>query len=301
MGILKRRDFIASNIGLAASAFVQGALAEPTAGEAQVERREIPRRLAKTSKLFKAPGAFPNALASMTDAPGGLWIGQQKLSGAAAAQYHVSEPTDLSEAAWLVDMNGKLVTTVETNSRNTSGMAYGNHCIWMLANLPPEGVFQVDMDAKQIAHRQIPLGSPANGGGSHGATWHEGKLWIVANRLRALMRVDPVSWVPEFMIPIYSPPGWPRWHDISFDDKGFLWQVICNDSTGYATGKAGLVKYDPSTGEPLLLVDFVSGSSDPHGLEYLNGAFVSCDAGIHPGWQNNDSPTSGWIFRIDLI
>ena len=28
-----------------------------------------------------------------------------------------------------------------------------------------------------------------------------------------------------------------------------------------------------------------------------DGALISCDAGIHPGWPVNDSPTAGWIFR----
>jgi len=32
-----------------------------------------------------------------------------------------------------------------------------------------------------------------------------------------------------------------------------------------------------------------------------DGALISCDAGVHPGWAINDSPTTGWIFRIDLI
>jgi hypothetical protein len=48
-------------------------------------------------------------------------------------------------------------------------------------------------------------------------------------------------------------------------------------------------------------VDFVPNSCDPHGLAMHNGSLISCDAGIHPGWPNNDSPTSGWIFRIDFI
>ena len=48
-------------------------------------------------------------------------------------------------------------------------------------------------------------------------------------------------------------------------------------------------------------VDFAPNSCDPHGLAMHNGALISCDAGIHPGWPNNDSPTSGWIFRIDLV
>ena len=57
--------------------------------------------------------------------------------------------------------NGKLLKTVTTPSRNTSGMAVGGGYVWMIANAPPEGVFQVDMNSKLISHRQIPLGRRA--------------------------------------------------------------------------------------------------------------------------------------------
>ena len=40
--------------------------------------------MAKTTKLFKGPPGFPNGLAVT---PEGLWIGEQKLSGAQAAAY----------------------------------------------------------------------------------------------------------------------------------------------------------------------------------------------------------------------
>lgn len=297
--MIRRRAFLATGVSLAAAFTGAVAKKDSTAPPRLWVRREIPRRMAKTTKLFKSPGMAPNALAVMTDPPGGLWIGQQKLSGTTAELYHVRAPRDPSEAAWLVDWNGNLLKTVTTRSRNTSGMAYGDRCVWMVANEPPEGVFQVDVISKQISHRQIPLGPPNDGGGSHGAQWHEGKLWIVANRLRALMRVDPVSWNPEFMIPI--PVDLPRWHDMTFDQDGYLWQVIGNNSTSYADGKPGLIKYDPKTGEVLEIVEFAAGSSDPHGLACYEGMFVSCDAGIHPGWPINNSPTSGWIFRIDLM
>jgi len=212
------------------------------------------------------------------------------------------EPKDLREAAWLVDWNGKLLKTVYTNSRNTSGMAYGNGCVWMMANQEPEGVFQVDMNSKQVSHRQIPLGLPGqDGGGSHGAQWHEGKLWIVANRPRLLLRVDPKTWAPEVAIPIYAPVDKPRWHDMTFDADGNVWQVTGNDSTSYKEGRPGLVKYNGKTGAVLATYDFAAGSCDPHGLEFHNGGLVSCDAGIHPGWPNGDSPTSGWIFKIETV
>jgi hypothetical protein len=256
-----------------------------------------PSRRAKTTKLFKCPEGFPNALAL---APEGLWIAEQKLSGAQAAQYHLPEPKSLSEAAWLVDWNGKLLKTVTTPSRNTSGMAYGNDCVWMCANAPPEGVFQVDMNSRLISHRQIPLGPASDGGGCHGAFWNEGKLWIAALRLRAMLRLDPVTWQPEFMIPFYEAPARTRYHAMAWDN-GAIWQIVGNDCKGYAEYRPGLVKYDATTGKVLETVDFMPDSSDPHGLVMHNGTLISCDAGIHPGWPNNDSPTSGWIFRIDFI
>jgi hypothetical protein len=61
------------------------------------------------------------------------------------------------------------------------------------------------------------------------------------------------------------------------------------------------VRYDLQSGRVLELVEFQPGSSDPHGLAVHDGKLIGCDAGIHPGWENNASPTSGWIFQIDFI
>jgi hypothetical protein len=63
----------------------------------------------------------------------------------------------------------------------------------------------------------------------------------------------------------------------------------------------GPVKYDAATGKLLETVDFVPNSSDPHGLVMHNGTPISCNADIHPGWPNNNCPTSGWIFRSAVI
>ena len=156
------------------------------------------------------------------------------------------------------------------------------------------------MNSKQVSHRQIPLGPADNGGGCHGAMWQDGKLWIAALRLRGILRVDPVTWQPEFLIPFHQSPDKPRYHAIAWDN-GAIWQVIGNDSKGHADFRGGLVKYDAATGRVLETVDLEPGSADPHGLAVHDGALISCDAGIHPGWPNNDSPATGWIFRIDLV
>jgi hypothetical protein len=300
---LKKREFLTAALGIGAglglaatSAFGQAVPAPATAPR----RREIPHRVAKTTPLFKSPPGYPNALAVNTDAPGGLWIGEQKLSGALAAQYGVAAPTDLREAAWLVDWNGKLQKTVMTEARNTSGMAYGDGYIWMCAEFaaPFDGIYQTDMNSHTVSHRQIPLGPPQDGGGCHGAFWQDGKLWVMSNRLRAILRIEPKTWTPEFLIPLGADIA--RYHAIAWDN-GAIWAVTGNNSTRFSEGKPGLVKYDATTGALLETVEFAPGSSDPHGLVMHNGALVSCDAGIHPGWPNLDSPTSGYIFRIDLV
>ena len=286
---MTKREFLAASVGLGLGLRAVG-------GQTNGDRRAAPR-MAKTTKLFKSPPGHPNAIAVT---PEGLWIGDQKLSGAQAVAYHATEPKDLSENAWLVDWNGKVLKTVTTPSRNTSGMAVGGGCVWMCANAPPEGVFQVDMNSHLVSHRQIPLGPANDGGGCHGAMWHDGKLWISALRLRAILRVDPTTWAPEFMIPFHQAPGRMRYHATAWDN-GAIWQITGNDSHNYAEGRPGLVKYDAATGKVLETVDFLPNSADPHGLAMHDGKLISCDAGIHPGWPNDDSPTSGWIFQIDLV
>lgn len=291
--MLNKRDFIAAAIALAASS---GANAQ-TAGRDNATPRKIPRGMMKTTRMFKSPPGHANGMAVV---PEGLWLAQQKLSGESAKRYGVPQPSDLREAAWLVDWNGKLLKTVMTNCRNCSGMAAGGGYLWMMANQEPFGCFQVDMNGKQISHRQIPLAMPGqNGGGSHGAQWHNGKLWIAALRPKLLIRVDPKTWMPEVAIAAINSPDKPRSHDLTFDANGDIWLVTGNDSKNYKEGKPGLTKYDGKTGQVIGFYDFLPGSADPHGLEFHNGTLISCDAGIHPGWPNGDSPHAGWVFKIE--
>jgi hypothetical protein len=239
----------------------------PPAGQAAAS---VPVRKVKTTPLFKSPEGYPNAIAA---APGGLWIAEQK-----------------SDNAHLVDWNGKLLNTVRTESKNTSGMGYGDGCIWMAANAAPEGVFQTDMTSRTVSHRQIPLGPRENGGGCHGVEYVNGKLWIAALRLRGILRVDAKTWEPEFLIPY----NMPRAHGVA-SDKNAIWMVTGNDQG------AGLIKYDAETGRSLEIAQFGETDPDPHGLAWHNGVLYSCDAGIHPGWPENKSPTHGYVFRIDLL
>ena len=148
---LSKREFLAAGIGagLGLSALRTASAQRGRAGA----NRIISTRRAKTTKLFRSPEGFPNAIAVTHE---GLWIGEQKLSGPGAVQYHLPEPKDLTEHAWLVDWNGKVLKTVSTQSRNTSGMAVGGGYVWMCANAPPQGVFQVDMNSREVSHSSNP-------------------------------------------------------------------------------------------------------------------------------------------------
>jgi hypothetical protein len=265
-------------------------------------RKHLPNRMAKTTQLFKARGQWPNALAS---SPDGLWVAQQHLTESEASGVNLSWPTKGKEQVWLMDMSGKTLKTVESNASNTSGLAYGDGALYVCSNTDDaaSGIHKVDVaTGLEVAHLQIPL-SPNNvSGGCHGAEWHNGKFWIANNRMRSLMRIDPTSWKPELQIPIYGPPGMGRFHDFTFDKDGTILQVVANEnSRNHTENMAGLVRMEAETGKPIETITFLPGSCDPHGLKLHDGILLACDAGYHPGWPNYNSPSSGWIFRIDLV
>jgi hypothetical protein len=233
-----------------------------------------PARKVKTTALFKSPEGYPNGIAV---APEGLWICEQK-----------------SDNAVLVDWKGNLLKTLKSQSKNTSGIAYGDGCVWMAGNnAAAEGIFQIDMTGRELSHRQIPLGPADNGGGCHGVEYVDGKIFIAALRLRGILRVDAKTWQPEFMIPYAV----PRAHGVAHNPAdGTVWMV-----TGTADGLAGLIQYDGKSGRALSTAAFAKTDSDPHGLAWHDGVLYSCDAGIHPGWPDDISPTHGYIFKIDFV
>jgi hypothetical protein len=307
MDTFSKRDFL-TGLGLLVSAPVfaqtagakQAALTPAAPAAPAPHGKGLPNRMAKTTKLFKAPGFYPNGLALAAE---GLWVAQQFLTDDVAQRAGTRRPPG-KESVWLMDWKGKLLKTLSSDAINTSGLACGGGSLWVMSNTTDasSGVHQVDLvSGKEVAHRQIPASPGANSGGIHGAQWHDGKLWIVNNRMHSIVCVDPKSWIIETQFPIGAPMGLTRYHDITFDKDGTLLQVIANESTGYADSKSALLRYDVRTGEPIETITFVDGSCDPHGLENHDGVLVACDAGYHPGWKNFESPSSGYIFSIELV
>jgi hypothetical protein len=175
---VRRRALLGAGIGLFASLRAGSALAQSSEtaprepGSDALGRRlgtggsgkQIPKQKAKTTKLFLTSPGWPNAIDTDHDQKRGFWIQEQR---------HDNKP----ETAWLIDWNGKVLHSVTTNSKNTSGMCFGDGYIWSGANgaseiehpTPPiNGIFQTDMNGKQISHRQIPFGPKDDGGATHG-------------------------------------------------------------------------------------------------------------------------------------
>ncbi len=302
---IRKREFL-TGLGLTAAG-ITGALAQSypkgkdLGAVAPAPRKDIPHRKVITKNLFKVPDGYPNGVAVV---PEGVWVAEQKAAGYGQSGKHEKE------AAWLFDWNGKKLKTVMTDSYNTSGLAFGNGHVWMGANGGPEGVYEVDMNGRTVSHRQIPLGSADNGGGCHGLMFHDGKLWIVANRIKGILRVDPRTFAPEFMIPITT----ARWHGIAWDDShpgGAIWMVtgssdinryVMQNGKLHHTTTCGLMKYSATTGQLLETAEFEDGTADAHGLAMHNGKLISCDAGVGPpGFEGTGSPSAGYVFEINFV
>jgi hypothetical protein len=311
-GTMDKRQFLAG-LGLGAglvatSAFGQVPRTTDSLGRSGEERaRVVPRSKAKTTKMYLAPPSWPNAISVQKDK--GFWVAEQR---------HDRNP----EKAWLLDFKtGKVLHEVITHCEDTSGMAYGDGFIWSGANgasvknppnPPINGIFQTDMNSKQISRRQIPFGPKEDGGSCHGMSWQDGKLWLYANRLASIVRVDAKSWEVDLMFPVTRDVR--RLHGIEYSN-GVLWQVCGTQDPkvgGYEGYVPGLVKYDAATGKVLEFVDLVPGSADIHDICAMDGQLYGVDAGEHPGWPINEkyaqpgfpeinSPTGGYIVKIDLI
>lgn len=306
---MHKRQFLGTMAATAlagmAPAMAQGTDALGRRGEGAP--KEIPRRQARTTKLFLTPPCWPNAIA--VEAGRGFWVQEQR---------HDNAP----EKAWLLDFaTGKVLHTVTTNCKDTSGMVFGDGFLWSGANgasiknhpTPPiNGIFQTDMNSKQVSWRQIPFGPKEDGGATHGLAWDNGKLWMHANRLDAIIRVDPKTWQTDWMVPVAK--NISRLHGITHD-RGFIWQVCGTQkpgTIGYEGYTPGLVKYDVQSAKVVEIVDFVPGSCDIHDVTVRDGQLYGVDAGEHPGWPIDaryaqpgfpelNSPSGGYVFKIDLI
>lgn len=257
---MERRSFLGGMLA------VGGALAAPT---------DVPSRAAKVVKLFKSPDGHPNGLET---SPEGLWIGEQ-----------------VTDRAHLVTWEGKLIRSVETESSNTSGIAYGGGFLWMAANgkatrrpaRPADAttgeVVKADpATGKTVARYPIPGGS----GGVHGLEFTRGGLWLTSLQIQKLSLVDPRDFRLIRQIPVHL----GRAHGLAYE-QGTIWVMHSTDRV--------IHRLDAKDGRLIEQITLSKDDPDPHGMCMYKGHLYYCDAGFVPGGGSNGSPAAGYVCRID--
>ena len=235
---------------------------------------DFPSRAAKVVKLFRSPDGHPNGLETASE---GFWIGEQ-----------------VTDRAHLVDWNGKVLHSIDTESSNTSGIAFGDGGVWMAANGPAVGrppratdaktgeVVKADpQTGKTLARYPIP-----GGGGVHGLEFAEGTLWLTSLKIRKLSQVDPKDFHVIHQIPVHL----DRAHGLAWDPPG-IWVMHSTDRV--------IHKLDAGDGHILEQITLSKDDPDPHGMCMYAGHLYYTDAGIAPGGGSNGSPSAGFICRID--
>lgn len=255
---IKRRAFLGGASSLVA-AFAASRVSAQEAAPAP-KPPVIPTRQAKVERLFKAPDIHPNALEA---APDGLWIGDQ-----------------VSERVFKVDWTtGKVLTELQTESHNTSGLAIGGGYLWLNANggvsgrrppRPTDKPFGEIIQADLKTGKTIKVYDPP-WGGVHGNVFVDETqtLWTVALNLNALAELDPKD---GFRILRMIPVKGDRPHGLDWSG-GAIWCLFAGDRL--------LQKLDPSSGRVLEIVKLSpTGDPDPHGMCIHDGYVYYCDAGL---------------------
>jgi streptogramin lyase len=235
---------------------------------------ELPVRKPKVEILWKSPDGHPNALEATEE---GLWVGDQ-----------------VTDAAHLLDWRtGEVLRRVETESYNTSGIAYGGGFLWLAANgalkvrprRPADGddaeVLKVDpATGKTLARFPLP------GGAVHELNWAQNSLWITARGYGKLMHVDP-----DFHVLHTIPLKLGRAHGVVWD-RGAVWVLFSNNWV--------IQRLDEEDGRVLEAFQLVKGADpEPHGLALYRGCLYYPDAGM-AGTRPSNGKYAGYICRFAI-
>lgn len=237
---------------------------------------DYPFRSARVEPLWKSPDGHPNALEATNE---GLWVGEQ-----------------VSDAAYLLDwQSGKVIRRVQTESSNTSGIAFGGGFLWLGSNgaasrrpaRPTDSatgqVHKVSArTGDTVARYQVP-----GGGGVHGLVWAGDSLWVTTLKLGRLTRVD-IRFKEISHIPITL----DRAHGLAWDGES-IWCMFSNDYL--------IQRLDPQNGGVREAVQLKKGiDPDPHGMTMHNGVLYYSDSGFVRGGGDHAGKHAGYICRVHL-
>jgi hypothetical protein len=201
----------------------------------------------------------------------------------------------VTDTAYLLDWKtGKVLRKVETESSNTSGMAYGGGFLWMAANgkavvrtpRPHDATSGEIVKADPATGRTVARYPVPGGGGVHGLLWAEDSLWVTTLKQKSLTRMDRGGKVLHSF-----PVTLDRAHGLGWDGSA-IWCMFSNDRV--------IQRLDPKEGRILEMIQLAASDPDPHGMCWYRGSLYYCDAGIAPGGVFSGSPQAGYICRIVL-
>lgn len=104
-------------------------------------------RVATARAMFPGPGRQLNGLEAV---PEGLWLSDQQ-----------------DNRTYLIDYDGKVLTSFPSPARNASGTSAGGGWVWVASNSAPSSIFRHD---PQTGHCTAQVILPG-GGGVHGIQW----------------------------------------------------------------------------------------------------------------------------------
>jgi len=235
-----------------------------------------PARKARVEALWKSPDGNPNALEATDE---GVWVGEQ-----------------VTDAACLLDwQTGKVIRKVETESSNTSGIAYGGGFLWKGANGPASRrpprptdtktgeVHKVDAKTgKTVARYPVP-----GGGGVHGLCWAGNSLWVTTLALGRLTRFDA-----EFKEISHIPIALDRAHGLAWDGES-IWCMFSNEYM--------IQRLDTRNGKILEVIQLNKATDpDPHGLTMHDGVLYYSDSGFVRGGGAHAGKYGGYVCRVHL-
>jgi len=304
MVTLSKREILFASMGMAALAGAKPAWgqAATAAPPRRNQRPPVPIQKAKTTYMWQVPKGAHGALG----APNGLAM-DERGRGFWYCEEEGPKGDRLNAEAILVDFNGKELKRLKTPASNPSGLAQGGGYVWIGSR--DRGFFQVDIDTNEITQRDHPLTPPGNPSRStHGMAWDNdnNKLWVADPQLGVMTRMDPKTFIADRAIKL-DLSHYTRLHGLGYS-TGFVWGVGWKDntpgvpSTRYDLGHGGIVKYDINTGLPVLYIDFVPNSIDPHAMAIdKTGKIFICDAGFHPGMPERSAPSTGYMGYVTLL
>jgi streptogramin lyase len=198
--------------------------------------------VATVKVMFSGPGPQANGLSATAD---GIWVCDQK-----------------DDRIYLVDYEGRTLTSFATPARNLSGVGFGARAVWGASNRRPAYVFKFDPDTGHCL-QVIELPTP-NEGGIHGLEVIDGALWVTRPGLLTLQKLNLESGALEREIPF---PG-RRSHGVFALDGA----IVCND-----TNLCTVFHLDPRDGR--ILKQWAVEGFEPHGLTIdPEGRIWICDA-----------------------